>query len=198
MQSITSYNPSRGITDNRRWSSISVVARRRHSINKRNSWKTRQKRRTFPPATQNKESDCLKQKRKKRNNGLSFYWLDGHPVFQLPPTMSSQSSSLPVAVKPLVPDRFSAIYVDLEGNTVKTVYRRSRLDEVTLVYVEAGLFLFGFLFFPCWWIGALLFFKHRHIFTYLNIAFTFISLCIIVVLVVLLVWLSKEPVFYNK
>lgn len=189
---------------NRRWSSISVIARQNHTIHKRSSWRNRQKRKTFPPAIQ-EDKLFTKSKRKRKSlmdvfqeyysvrqkkNSRSFFWLEdaSDGIFQHPPTISTQSSHGPILFSGPIPQRFSAVYVDLEGQVGKTTFRRQKEH----VHLQAGLFLFGFLFFPCWWIGALLYFKQPGLFAYLNLVFSLFSLCLIALIIFLLVWLSKS------
>ncbi|CAO3703502.1 unnamed protein product [Rhizopus stolonifer] len=138
---------------NRRWSSISSVSRQSYGIDKKSSWRNRQKRKTFPPS-------------RAKSQLFRPLFLE----FHAPPTLSTQSSLTTTQFLSLaaIPARFSAVYIDLEGQEHKTVFRAK---TVVWIYWEAGLFLFGFLFFPCWWIGALLYFKERHLFAYLNMAY---------------------------
>ncbi|KAI8094065.1 hypothetical protein BDF21DRAFT_407915 [Thamnidium elegans] len=68
--------------------------------------------------------------------------------------------------------------------------------------LEATLFLFGFIFFPFWWIGVWLHYRHPaqghyndlfsvRTFAYLNTIFTFISILLIIVILSLIIWLVK-------
>jgi hypothetical protein len=84
----------------------------------------------------------------------------------------------------------------------------------TQLTVDATLFLFGFVFFPFWWIGAFIYYrrsrrtqKHQQqeeyyfhdndlstiqIFSYLNVIFSFVSLALIIVIISLIIWLVKS------
>lgn len=271
----------------RRWSTLSgsLIARRRKIRKKtKNSWKNRQKRRTFPPAhvvllekesatslpllrrnnhskknrhslqeilthfeneTNTSSSSSLSKRlgkllkkkgkqpysiRKKKKRPPSLILPNTSVFFQPPTTMSSQSSSSPnnkttQQVKfPTPPKRFSAYYVDLEGNIGKTDYKRpgrnkllrylmrsknQQEDNNDAVYrqqliINLGLFLLGFLFFPCWWIGTFLFIIKKkkedqlkkekyfidlisiHTFGYLNTVFTCLSFILIIFIIILL------------
>lgn len=152
-----------------------------------------------------------------------------------PPTMSSNSSSPSTQIKfPTPPKRFSAIFIDAYGQQGKIDYVRpiksrphyllnliqhgtpDKLPPIIETYsstqqgnprqsMYATLFLFGFLFFPCWWIGAWLHYSrpkeaccgsHFHLlsvrtFAYLNVLFAAISVSLFIVIISLLIWLTK-------
>lgn len=79
---------------------------------------------------------------------------------------------------------------------------------------DATLFLFGFLFFPFWWIGAFIYYRRTRrspiyteqqehcyydndlisikTFAYLNTIFSFVSLILIIVIISLIIWLVKS------
>ncbi|KAG2209927.1 hypothetical protein INT47_003362 [Mucor saturninus] len=151
-----------------------------------------------------------------------------------PATMSSNSSSPSTQIKfPTPPKRFSAIFIDAYGQQGKIDYVRPiksrpqyllnliqhgvdhKMPPITDTYganqgnprlsMYATLFLFGFLFFPCWWIGAWLHYhrpketccdSHFHLFSvrtfaYLNVLFAAISISFFIVILSLLIWLAK-------
>lgn len=167
-------------------------------------------------------------------------------IFQLPPTISSKSSSPSTQIKfPTPPKRFSAIYIDVYGKQGKVDYVRStnnrpqyllnliqhgvphtlpmyskitttvendtnNLDEPSYclnkynsrLSMYATLFVFGFIFFPLWWIGAWLHYRQEQqycnfdlfsvrTFAYLNVIFTVMSLALLIVIISLIIWLAK-------
>lgn len=79
----------------------------------------------------------------------------------------------------------------------------------TQLSIDSTLFLFGFIFFPFWWVGAWLYFRRRRrqfeqqlyydndlfslrVISYLNAIFSFLSLVFLVVIISLVIWLVKS------
>ncbi|GAA5812861.1 hypothetical protein MFLAVUS_006320 [Mucor flavus] len=99
------------------------------------------------------------------------------------------TQKLPTAAITTIPEE------DAHSYRLDSKYNQTRL--------EATLFLFGFIFFPFWWIGVWV--HHRRpvqnhyyndlfsvrTFSYLNTIFTFISILLIIVILSLIIWLVK-------
>lgn len=69
----------------------------------------------------------------------------------------------------------------------------------------ATLFLFGFICFPCWWIGAWLHYRQKkpscsnnfdlfsvQTFSYLNVMFAVISMALLIIIIAFVIWLAKS------
>ncbi|KAI9472208.1 MAG: hypothetical protein EXX96DRAFT_583262 [Benjaminiella poitrasii] len=164
--------------------------------------------------------------------------------FLLPPTISSKNSSTGVLDKfPTPPERFSAYYINSEGQFGKTRYENKSMPlfhwillhlnrtQVTTKYVFTEqqvmmdikedaeiyhnhqfrlysiLFTLGFIFFPCWWFGAWLYYFHNYTdedddrgklglfsirtLAYLNGIFSCLSFIIIIVIISFIIWMAK-------
>ncbi|KAI8054934.1 uncharacterized protein B0P05DRAFT_560818 [Gilbertella persicaria] len=158
-------------------------------------------------------------------------------LFQPPPTISSESTTPTTSpVKfPTPPTQFSAYFIDIEGRTGKVKYKnptkrphclrnyflpdnttgptqKLTLEELTKynqrLSMDTLLFLFGFLFFPCWWAGLGMFLYRNYRYDrielveeyelysirtigYLNTVFSVFSLFLMVIILVLVALMVK-------
>ncbi|KAG2221045.1 hypothetical protein INT45_009294 [Circinella minor] len=99
-------------------------------------------------------------------------------AFIRPPTISSLSSlsnplsKLDSIIHQNYPHRFSAFWFDTQGrsgkqqvevngkNAITKIRQDNKRFDFSSSTVQSSMFLFGFLFFPLWWVGACIYLRH--------------------------------------